>query len=56
MKVTFDMDQATLSAKDTLDLIIELRTESGDKLIRETMELEGISSASLMTHDGEATL
>ena len=42
--------------KDTLDLIIELRTESGDKLIRETMELDGISSASLMTHDGEATL
>ena len=42
--------------KDTLDLIIELRTDSGDKLIREAMELDGISSASLMTHDGEATL
>ena len=39
----------------TLDLIIELRTNSGDKLIRELMKIEGICSASLMAHDGEVT-
>lgn len=39
----------------SLDLIVELRTESGDKLVREIMKLEGICSASLMAHDGEVT-
>ena len=39
----------------SLDLIVELRTDSGDKLVREIMRIEGISSASLMAHDGEIT-
>ena len=39
----------------TLDLIVELRTDSGDKLVREIMRIEGICSASLMAHDGEVT-
>lgn len=39
----------------TLDLVIELRTTQGDVLIREIMKLEGIQSASLIAHDGEAT-
>ena len=39
----------------SLDLIVELRTDSGDKLVRETMKIEGICSASLVAHDGEVT-
>lgn len=39
----------------SLDLIVELRTDSGDKLVREIMKIEGICSASLIAHDGEAT-
>lgn len=38
-----------------LDLIVELRTDSGDRLVRELMEIEGVCSASLMAHDGEVT-
>lgn len=38
----------------TLDLVIELRTAQGSELIRETMRLEGVTSASLLSHDGEA--
>ena len=38
-----------------LDLIVELRTDSGAELVRELMNLEGVTSASLMTHDGEVT-
>ena len=39
----------------TLDLIVELITDSGDKLVRDLMTIEGVCSASLMTHDGEVT-
>ena len=39
----------------TLDLIIELRTDCGDKLVRDLMNIEGICFASLMAHDGEVT-
>ena len=39
----------------TLDLVIELRTAQGAELIRETMQLQGVTSASLLSHDGEAT-
>ena len=37
----------------TLDLVIELRTAEGSKLVQETMALDGISSVSLLSHDGE---
>ena len=41
--------------KDSLDLIIELRTDAGSKLVREILDLESVTSASLMAHDGEVT-
>ena len=41
--------------KDSLDLIIELRTDAGSKLVREILSLESVTSASLMAHDGEVT-
>ena len=39
----------------SLDLVIELRTAEGSKLVQEAMALEGISSVSLLSHDGEVT-
>ena len=39
----------------TLDLIVELRTAEGGKLVRELMELPSVTAASIMTHDGEVT-
>ena len=38
-----------------LDLVIELRTEEGAKLTADLAALEGVSSVSLLTHDGEVT-
>lgn len=40
---------------ETLDLVMELRTEQGSALVREIMALQGITSASLLAHDGEVT-
>lgn len=40
---------------DSLDLVIELRTPEGSNLVREVMALEGITSVSLLAHDGEVT-
>lgn len=42
-------------SKDTLDLVVELRTDKGGELVPKIMELEGVRSASLMSHDGEVT-
>ena len=39
----------------TLDLIIELRTAQGGELVKKIMQLDGILSASLLSHDGEVT-
>jgi uncharacterized membrane protein YhiD involved in acid resistance len=39
----------------SLDLTIELRTDKGAELVRSLMDLEGVSSASLISHDGEVT-
>lgn len=41
--------------ENTLDIVIELRTAQGNELIRELMKLKGITSASLIAHDGEVT-
>lgn len=41
--------------KETLDLVIELRTSEGDKLVKQLLKLDGITSASLLSHDGEVT-
>ena len=40
---------------DSLDLVVELRTEQGSALVRDVMKLKGITSASLLAHDGEVT-
>lgn len=39
----------------TYDLIFELRTEKGAELLNEIMVIDGVSSASLLEHNGEAT-
>lgn len=41
--------------KNNLDLIVELRTAEGDKLVKDILQLSVVTSASLMTHDGEVT-
>lgn len=41
--------------KNSLDLIVELRTASGSDLVRNVMEIDAVNSASLMSHDGEVT-
>ena len=39
----------------SLDLVVELRTAEGGALVRDVMNLQGITSASLLSHDGEVT-
>jgi uncharacterized membrane protein YhiD involved in acid resistance len=39
----------------TLDLVIELRTAQGGELVKKIMQLDGVLSASLLSHDGEVT-
>ncbi len=39
----------------TLDLTIELRIDDGGKMVRELMNVEGVVSANLLSHDGEVT-
>ena len=41
--------------RDSLDLIIELRTGEDSKLLREVLDIYAVTSASLMAHDGEVT-
>lgn len=41
--------------ENSLDLVIELRTSLGSELVKNVMQLEGVTSASLLSHDGEAT-
>ena len=40
---------------DSLDITMELRTNQGSNLIRDLMNLKGMMSASLLSHDGEVT-
>ncbi len=39
----------------SLDLVYELRTGDGAQLVRDLMRLESVTSASLLSHDGEVT-
>ena len=39
----------------SLDMVIELRTAQGGELVRKVMGLEGVTSAALLSHDGEVT-
>ena len=41
--------------KDSLDMIIELRISSESDLLKEILGIEGVLSASLLSHDGEVT-
>lgn len=41
--------------KESLDIVIEIRTSQGDKLIKSLMQMEFILSASLLSHDGGVT-
>lgn len=41
--------------KSGIDLIIELRTAEGAQLVQELMKLSNVTSASLMSHNGEVT-
>lgn len=41
--------------KTNLDLIVELRTAQGDKLVENIVQLPDVTSVSLLTHDGEVT-
>ena len=50
----FSVKSRNMTAQ-TLDLVVELRTEQGSTLVRDVMNLEGITSASLLAHDGEVT-
>ena len=40
---------------DHLDLTIELRTSEGQELVRKIIGIEGLTSANLLSHDGEVT-
>ncbi len=40
---------------NTLDLIVELRTSAGSELLKDILQEEGVTSASLLSHDGEVT-
>ena len=41
--------------ENSLDIIIELRTSSGNELVKQVMKIEGVTSVSLLSHDGEVT-
>lgn len=38
-----------------MDMILELRTAEGQKLVRSILDIPSVTSASLLTHDGETT-
>lgn len=41
--------------KDKLNMAIEVKTGEGGKLVEQLMDLESVTSASLVDHDGEVT-
>ncbi|MCD7726213.1 MAG: DUF4956 domain-containing protein [Clostridiales bacterium] len=41
--------------KDRLDLAVEVKTDQGASLVEQLMDLECVTSASLVDHDGEVT-
>ena len=41
--------------RNTLDLVIELRTERGREVVQRVMAVDGVTSVSLLSHDGEVT-
>jgi uncharacterized membrane protein YhiD involved in acid resistance len=51
--------QSTVKSRNmtgnTLDLIVELRTSAGSELLKDILQEEGVTSASMLSHDGEVT-
>nr|MBQ8253015.1 DUF4956 domain-containing protein [Lachnospiraceae bacterium] len=43
-------------SKDSLDLIMDVKTSDEQKLLKELMAVKGVFGASLMAHDGEITV
>ncbi len=43
-------------SKDSLDLIVDIKTSNEQELLKEIMELKGVFGASVMAHDGEVTV
>lgn len=41
--------------RNTLDLVIELRTDRGREVVQRVMAVDGVTSVSLLSHDGEVT-
>ena len=41
--------------ENALDMVVELRTSQGSALVKEVMAVKGVTSVSLLSHDGEAT-
>lgn len=41
--------------RSSLDMIVEIRTGAGSELLQEILAVEGVRSASLLSHDGEVT-
>ena len=41
--------------ENSLDLVVELRTAAGSELLKDIMKEKGITSVSLLSHDGEVT-
>ena len=41
--------------KDKLNMAVEVRTGDGGRLVEELMDVESVTSASLVDHDGEVT-
>ena len=50
----FKIKSRTLT-ETTLDMVIELRTTRGGEMVRKVMALPAVTSAALLSHDGEAT-
>ena len=39
----------------SLDMVIEIRTDEDSKLVHDVLSIEGVTAASVLTHDGEIT-
>ena len=51
----FHTVKTTTLSEGRLDLVTELRVSDGQSLVKELSAMEGISSVSLLSHDGEVT-
>ena len=40
----------------TLDMIIEIKVDSESRLVHEVLKIDGVTSASILSHDGEITV